>query len=95
MKSKSCTIWVLGLLLAIASVDSVPDPPAVNPRTVAVVSQCEARGDVCEGRLNFDSPISSQVQVRWVAFTSANEPKLLTDWIALTGLATDPSPPAL
>jgi len=36
MKLSSCTIWVLGLLLAIASVDTVPDPPAVNPRAVGV-----------------------------------------------------------
>lgn len=94
MKSRSRIIWVLGLLLVIASVDTVPDPPAVNPRTVAVASQCEARGDVCERRLNFDWPICSLVQLRWIAFTSDNKPKLLTDWIALTGLATDPSPPA-
>jgi hypothetical protein len=95
MKSRSCITWVLSLLLAIASVDTVPDPPAVNPRTVVVASLCDGRGDVCERRLNFDWSISSLVQVRWIAFTSVYEPKLVTDWIALTGLAADPSPPAL
>ena len=94
MKSTSCIIWVLGLLLAIASVDTIPDPPAVNPRSVSAASVCELRGDVCE-RLNSGWFISSLVQVRWIAFTSAYEPKLPTDWIALTGLATDPSPPTL
>jgi hypothetical protein len=95
MKSRSCIIWVLGLLLAIASIDTVPDPPAVNPRSVSVASLCEARGDVCERRLNSGWFIASLVQVRWIAFTSAYEPKLPADWIALTGLATDPSPPTL
>jgi hypothetical protein len=95
MKSRSCIIWVLGLLLAIASVDTVPDPPAVNPRSVSVASLSEARGHACERRLNSGWFISSLVQVRWIAFTSVYEPKLSTDWIALTGLATDPSPPAL
>jgi hypothetical protein len=94
MKSRSCIIWVLGLLLVIASVDTIPDPPALNPRSVSVALLCEARGDVCE-RLNSGWIISSLVQVRWIAFTSAYEPKLPTDWIALTGLATDPSPPTL
>jgi len=95
MKSRSCIIWVLGLLLAIASVDTVPDPPAVNPGSVSVASLCEAHSDVCERRLNSGWFISSLVQVRWIAFTLAYEPKLPTDSIALTGLATDPSPPAV
>jgi hypothetical protein len=94
MKSRSCIIWALGLLLAIASVDTIPDPPAVNPRSVSAAFLFEARGEVCE-RLNSGWFISSLVQVRWIAFTSVYEPKLPTDWIALTGLATDPSPPAL
>jgi hypothetical protein len=94
MKSRSCIFWVLGLLLVIASVDTIPDPPALNPRSVGVALLCEARGEVCE-RLNSGWIISSLVQVRWIAFTSAYETKLPTDWIALTGLATDPSPPTL
>jgi hypothetical protein len=96
MKSKSSTIWVLGVLLAIGSVDSVPDPPAVNPHTVSVASHlCEAHGRVCERRLNSDWSSSSLLQVRWIAFTSAYEPNLPTDRIARTGFAADPSPPTL
>ena len=95
MKSKSCIFWVLGLLLAIASVDTVPDPPAVNPHTISVASRLfEARGGVYSRRLNSDWCFSSLLQVRWIAFTSVYEPNLPADWIALTGLATDPSPPA-
>jgi len=96
MKSRSCIIWVLGLLLAIASLDTVPDPPALNRRAVSVASLlCEVRGDVRERRFNSDSSISSLVQVRWIAFTAWYEPNLPKDRIVLTGFATDPSPPAV
>lgn len=91
---RSCIILVVGLLLAIASVDAVPDPPAVNPHAVgAAYILCSACGDVRECRLNSDSSISLLAQVRWVAFASAYEPNLPTDRIVLTGFATDPSPP--
>jgi len=94
MKLSSCIIWVLGLLLAITSVDAVPDPPAVSPRAVAVdYSLCDVCGDVHERRLNSDSSLSLLLQVRWIAFTSAYEPNLPGDRIVLTGFATDPSPP--
>jgi hypothetical protein len=94
MKLRSCIIWVLGLLLAIASVDAVPDPPAVNPRAVAVdYILCDVCGNVRERRLNSDSSIPLLLQVRWIAFTSAYEANLPTDRIVLTGFATDHSPP--
>jgi hypothetical protein len=96
MKLRSSIVWVLGLLLAIASVDTVPDPPAVNPRGVDVAY---ILGDVCgnahERWLNSDSSVSLLLQVRWIAFTSAYEPNLPTDRIVLTGFATDPSPPSV
>jgi hypothetical protein len=96
MRSKSGIIWVLGALLAIASVDTIPDPPAVNPHTVNVASRLgEARGGVGERRLNSDWSCSSHLQIRWTAFTSACDPNLRGDRIALAGFAADPSPPAL
>jgi hypothetical protein len=96
MKSMSCTIWVLGLLLAIASLDTLPDPPAVSPRTVSGISFLrEVGSDMRERQLNCDLSISSLHQVRWIAFTSACEPNPFKDLIVLTGLAADPSPPAV
>jgi hypothetical protein len=97
MKSKSCTIWVLGALMVLASLDAVLDPPAVNPRTVNFASRLyEAPGGLCERRLNCDwSCTSSHFQIHWIVFTSTDEPNLPSDWIALTGRAADPSPPAL
>jgi hypothetical protein len=93
---RSCIIWAFGLLLAIASVDAVPDPPAVNPRAVGVAYiLCDACGDEHQRRLNSDSSISLLLQVRWIAFTSAYEPNLPTDRTVLPGFATDPSPPSV
>jgi hypothetical protein len=96
MKSISCTVWVLGALMVLASLDTVPDPPAVNPQAVNVISHlrtCPNR--FCE-RLTCDSSCtSSHLQLRWIAFTSAYEPNRPSDRIALTGHAADPSPPAL
>jgi|HubBroStandDraft_6_1064221.scaffolds.fasta_scaffold1430592_1 hypothetical protein len=94
MKLRSRIIWVLGLLLAIASVDAVPDPPAVSPRAVGVdYILYEGCGDVHERRLNSDSSLSLLPHVRWIAFTSAYEPSLPDARVVLTGFATDPSPP--
>ena len=91
---RSCIVWVVGLLLAIASVDSVPDPPAVNPRAVGVSCiLCDVGRDAHERRLHSDSSISLLLQVLWIAFTSAYESNLPIDRIVLTGFATDPSPP--
>src|SRR5450631_3910134 len=96
MKSKSLIIWALGALMAIAAVDNVPDPPAVNPHTVSVASRlCKARGGVCDRRLDFAWCCTSpHLQIRWIAFTPAYEPNLPSDRIVLNGQAADPSPPA-
>jgi hypothetical protein len=94
MKSKSYIVWVVGALLVIASVDTIPDPPAVNPHAVSVATRlCKTRGGACEYRLRCDWSYSSHLQVRWTAFTSVYEPNLPSDRIALTGFAADPSPP--
>jgi len=97
MKSKSSLIWVLSALMAIAAVDNIPDPPAVNPHSVSVASRlCDARGGICERRLNPDwSCSSSPVPLPSIAFTAASEPNLPSDRVVLTGQAADPSPPAL
>jgi hypothetical protein len=97
MKSKSYLIWVLGTLMAIAAVDNIPDPPAVNPHTVSEAPRlCDARGGICERRSNPDcSCSSSRLQLRSIAFAAASEPNLPSDRIVRTGQAADPSPPAL
>lgn len=96
MKSKPYIVWVLGVFIVMASLDTVPDPPAVNSQTVNVASRtCEARSGLCEPRLNHDrSRTSYHLRLRWIDSTVACEP-LPSDCIVLTGRAADPSPPAL
>ena len=96
MKPRALLIWFFGLLIGIGAVDSLPDPPAVSPRTVSFAFRLwEVRGEVPERRSSFSWSFTSRLQVRWIAFTSVYEPNLPVDWIAMTAFAADPSPPAL
>jgi hypothetical protein len=98
MKSKLFIVGLLGLLI-VASADGVPDPPAVTPHAVSVVSFLhQAARAVFERRLNFDgfsTPSHSRLQTHWMACTSGHEPSLPSDRIIITGYAADPSPPVL
>ena len=81
-------------MLALATLDAVPDPPAVSPRTVA--SQLPP--------VDFDSSLTSQSPCETLvspdflpAFAQVAEPPDTNrphDLIVLTGQAGDPSPPA-
>jgi hypothetical protein len=97
MKSICFTVWVLGALLVISSLDTRPDPPAVNPHAVNTKSSC-LRESTCGfqlDRLNCAASCSSpDLPIRWVAVPRAYEPKSAPDRIALSGHAADPSPPA-
>jgi hypothetical protein len=97
MKSIGCTVWVLGAMLVISSLDTRPDPPAVNPHAVNIKSSCLREGscEFQEERLNCVASCSSPgLPIRWIAVPQAYEPKSAPDRIALSGHAADPSPPA-
>jgi len=94
MKKHHYFLWILGAVLAIASVDTLPDPPSVNTHTVNVVSRLCDTGGACEHRLNSGwFCFSSHLHATRIAFISASEPTLPRDWIVLTGQAADTSPP--
>jgi hypothetical protein len=95
MSSKACFFWVLGAVLAIASVDTIPDPPAVNPHSANIISRlADTAGGACERALKTGwFCFSSHLQATRIAFTSASEPSLPPDRIVLTGQAADSSPP--
>ena len=98
MKSICYIALALGALMAAASIDAVPDPPAVNPHTVSLKAGClrELVDGFREQRLTCDSAyISPRVPVHRVNLTNAAEPNRPSDGIALTGHAADPSPPVL
>src|SRR6266404_933986 len=97
MKSISYAVLILSGLVA-ASIDAVPDPPAVTSHTVNVKAPClrEFVGAFGEQRLTSDSAcISPHAPIHLVSLPDATKPKRSSDWIALAGHAADPSPPIL
>ncbi len=96
MKAVSCLAWILVAFLVMACVDTVPDPPAVNPHTVQVTSLIRAnQGDSCEKRVESDLPgTSSPFQLCWTGISTVDEPDHPGDSIVVAGHATDTSPPA-
>jgi hypothetical protein len=98
MKSISYAALVLSVLMVAATVDDIPDPPAVPPHTVTVKASCQREfvGSFREQGLTCASAcISPHVPIHRVGLADANEPKRSSNWIRLTAFATDPSPPVL
>jgi hypothetical protein len=95
MKFVSCTVWVLAALLVVTSLDSIPDPPAVNPCNVSVTSLIRLNHRGSSGqRLDCDLPCtSSPLRVTWRAYSHYYEPNSLSDSIAISEHAADLSPP--
>ncbi len=95
MKAK-LPVGILVGLLFVASIDRVPDPPAINSHGVSSImltNQVVAKGRTCESQ-----PLSSfssvpLFQVRWNAYRSIRIPKVPRDEIITAGYATNPSPP--
>ena len=97
MKSIWCSVWALAALVVISSLDTRPDPPAVNPHAIKMKSSClrEGPSEFQQERLNCVASCSSPgLSIRWIAVPQAYEPKSAPDRIALAGHAADPSPPA-
>ena len=89
MKFFWCTAWVLGALLLIVSLDTVPDPPAVNPDTVR--ADLDSLGPQY---VDLDTAVAgSNLNVRFQEPSHDRGPHHPSDSIVLTGRATDPSPP--
>ena len=89
-----CTIWILGALVVMATIDALPDPPAVNPSS-AVGQILHLQLDACDtltGRC--DSVATSYpFPVSWGAASECKHYRP-TDRMVLTGQLGDPSPPA-
>lgn len=94
MKLVSCTMWILIGLLALATFDTIPDPPAVTPRTVVSQVPQADLDSLATAEQPCPSLVSSDVTP---AFSQRAEPRQANrphDRIVLTGQAGDPSPPA-
>jgi hypothetical protein len=90
-----CMVCFLAGLMVVASVDTIPDPPAVSSQSPNVASAIRDARGVSEWRLSFQVACAfSEFQRRWIASTSTDEPILAPVRIVLQGYASDSSPPA-
>lgn len=93
MKSIRWTIWILGTLLVVATVDSRPDPPAVNPST-ALAKVLQLPDCSCDTATRLSDAIATSVPVPVsLVAAEASQPYRPSDRMILTGQAADPSPP--
>ena len=93
MRPVSCTIWILAALLVAATLDSLPDPPAVSPRTaICKIEQPEAR--VCDAMIGRGNSLAA-MDFFPVSLTAADtcEPHPSSAPMVLAVHAADSSPP--
>ena len=96
MKSLAYIALVLSVLMVAASLDAVPDPPAVNPHSVdlKIVSMLEVPDVFPELRLYGVPPsLALLLPLRRVDFTETPKSSRPCDQIARVNTAGDPSPP--
>lgn len=89
-------IWVLCLAIVAATVDTIPDPPAVKPHPIDVRVNCPIQSPgvlvkCSHCNICFETPRL----VRWVLFQSEIAAKHAVSLAVLTPQAADPSPPLL
>jgi hypothetical protein len=92
-KSIWCTIWILGALLVVATLDAQPDPPAVNPsptlcKVLKIHVSVETVARHCES-------VRASYPFVNVRAGDAHERFHPSDRMSLTVQAADPSPPAI
>src|SRR5579872_753537 len=93
MKSIWCTIWILGALLVIATLDSLPDPPAVNPSPA--LSGLQLHNLSCDtAGLCSDSVVISYPFLVSFGTADTRAPFRPSDRMVITGQVADLPPPA-
>jgi|SRR5579871_1387355 len=98
MKFISYLVLVVCALVLAATLDAVPDPPAVAPHAVSAKASClsEFVGAFREQRLTSDSAWTlPYAPLHGGSLADAARPKRSGDWIALAAYAGDPSPPVI
>jgi len=89
-----CTIWILGAVLVSASLDSTPDPPALDPhvRIVKVAAPSGWPQGVNSQFENVGAPSPFRQQTTF--FEANTDPHGPIALLTEAGQATDTSPPA-
>ena len=84
-------IWILAALLVVASVDAIPDPPALDPH-FAAMKVPSLSGLAVQNLPGNDSSLAP-FQARGAVFVGDTEPDCPATAIAQMEQAADPSPP--
>jgi len=90
-----CMVWVLALVLIVASLDAAPDPPAVDPHGVTAKAFSVRDGASSFRHQPGAATMPSQTQAQGIVFAYEDEPDRPSALMAETRHATDPSPPVL
>jgi hypothetical protein len=94
MKSIGCTIWILGALLVIATLDTLPDPPALDPHTVKASCSRESSGDDTAQQFFCEPPSAGNaLPAQWAEWADTQEPHHTAGESTLVRHAADSSPP--
>jgi hypothetical protein len=86
-------VLVLGVMLIVASLDAVPDPPAIDPHGAMAKASSLANCTGCFRDQPGAGTLQTRAQTQRISFTREEEPNRPTDFMAEAGQATDPSPP--
>jgi hypothetical protein len=93
MKLLSCTIWILGALVVISTLDALQDPPAVSPSSV-VGQALSLRHCSCDAVMwRSDCPGTSYPAPLGVVAADVCKLHRPSNRLVFTGNAGDPSPP--
>ena len=98
MRFISHLVLSLCALMVAASIDAVPDPPAVTQHQVKEKTSClrEIAGAFHQQPASWDSAcLAANAPTPTINRIGATKPKRSSDWITLTVYASDPSPPVL
>lgn len=91
-----CCIWILPALLVAASVDAIPDPPALDPHFAATkvpaLNESPTTGSNPSG--NYGSNLFVQFRAQETILVRDAKPGNPATFIAQMGQAADSSPPA-
>jgi hypothetical protein len=89
-------IWMLSAFIVTASLDGIPDPPAVKSPTIEVKARsldCQLESSPAEALTTHSFRSGPRVAARWIALRQVLDARIPADRIAMVRLAADPSPP--
>jgi hypothetical protein len=86
-------VWILAILLVVASVDATPDPPALDPHFAAMKAPCPS-GLAVQNLPGNDISLVP-FEARQSVFAGDTEPDCPAAFIATVGQAADSSPPSI